>query len=151
MKRAVVIFVALMFASCGHRQGPLAADIERSNWEAGKTYSLVYNNEDTLSLREINIFVVHERFFAERVDSLPIMIATQTPDSIIYSEVWNLYPEPAVPGQTAVWHETKAIYRSSVLLSQGGDYTFTFSHMLLEDLNGVVAIGVDIVEESNNK
>lgn len=125
----------------------MVADIKGSCWEQGRSYSVTHSNPDTLALYDMSVFVVHGKTLPERIDSLPLTITTLTPDSTTYSESWVIYPR-AEEGRTAAWQETEQLYRSRIRFAMEGDYVFTFSHTLPEDIDGITAIGIEITRSN---
>ncbi len=140
-------FIILHFAflsSCAHRGDSVAANVDVSGWGSDTEYSVVYNNRDSLSLRELSLFVLHERSFATTNDSLLLTITTVTPDSLVWSEELAFYPDRLKTAEAGRFHETARPYRSRVTLGRKGPYTFTFSHRNTIPVEGIKGIGLTI-------
>jgi hypothetical protein len=125
---------------CSRGADSVVADVNRAGWARGTEYSVVYYNRDSLSERELSIFVLHDRAFAEEVDYPVLTIETTTPDSLTFSEKLTFRPD--MPDGKNLLHETVRPYRSHVILSRKGLYTFTFSHNNYRAVEGVRGIGL---------
>ena len=110
--------------------------VDMRSWESAE--SITYDNNDTLSLRNINIALRYNDNFREA--TLPLKIGITTPDARHFEEVVELrlsHPSTALTVAT-----TESLpYRADVLLNQKGCYTFSFEPQT--EVEGVEAIGVE--------
>ena len=134
--RIVVAVVAVAMCSCLAPQNSLMVGVDMRSWSGAE--SLTYDNSDTLSLRNLAIALRYNDNFKQAV--LPLKIGITTPDARHFEEVVELrlsHPSAALTVAT-----TESVpYRTDVLLSQKGDYTFTFEPQT--EVQGVEAIGIE--------
>lgn len=136
--RIVVAVLALAACSCLAPQSAHMVSVDVSSWSEAD--SLIYENCDTLSQRNLNIAIRYNDNFKARV--LPLKIGVTVPDARYFEEVVNLqitHPN-SVPMATTV---ESLPYRSKVVLSQRGAYIFAFTP--LTEVCGVEAIGIEII------
>ena len=134
--RIVVAVVAVAMCSCLAPQNSLMVGVDMRSWSGAE--SLTYENSDTLSLRNLAIALRYNDNFKQAV--LPLKIGITTPDARYFEEVVELrlsHPSAALTVAT-----TESVpYRTDVLLSQKGGYTFTFEPQI--EVRGVEAIGIE--------
>lgn len=134
--RIVVAVVAVAMCSCLAPQNSLMVGVDMRSWSGAE--SLTYENSDTLSLRNLAIALRYNDNFKQVV--LPLKIGITTPDARHFEEVVELrlsHPSAALTVAT-----TESVpYRTDVLLSQKGGYTFTFEPQT--EVQGVEAIGIE--------
>ncbi len=134
--RIVVAVVAVVMCGCLAPQNSLMVGVDIHSWSEAK--SLMYENSDTLMLRNINIAVRYNDDFKCRV--LPLKITVTTPDARTFEEVVELqlqHPDTALATST-----TESVpYRTDVLLNQKGNYIFTFESQC--EVRGMEAIGIE--------
>ena len=137
IERILVAIVATSLCSCLAPQNVEMVGVDMESWRSAD--SLVYENSDTLSLRNLNIAIRYNDNLKRSV--LPLKIGVTTPDARHYADTVALqlyHPSTAL----AVATTESLPYRSSVLLNQKGCYTFSFEP--LEEVRGVEAIGIEI-------
>ncbi len=134
--RIVAALLAMTMCSCLAPQNSLMVGVDMRSWSGAE--SLVYENNDTLTLRNLNIVLRYNDNFRQAV--LPLKIVVTTPDARHFEEVVELrlrHPSAALTVAT-----TESVpYRESVLLNQKGDYTFTFEPQ--SEVRGVEAVGIE--------
>lgn len=114
-----------------------AADVNPAAWQ--EAAELVIPNADTLSLRDLTVFLRCNDRFAE--DTLTVRIAFRTPDSLRFEEPFTLaVPRPAAPA--ALTHEAGIPYRRRVRFGRTGDYRIRITPS--RPVRGVEAVGIDI-------
>ena len=135
--RIVAVALAMAMCSCLAPQNTQMVRVDMQSWEGAE--SITYDNNDTLSLRNINIALRYNDNFREA--TLPLKIVVTTPDTRFFEEEIVLqlhHPRTALTVAT-----TECIpYRTDVLLSQRGCYTFSFEP--LSRVQGVEAIGIEL-------
>lgn len=133
----LVATVAVAFCSCRTPQRVEMVSVEIESWSSAK--SVCYNNEDTLSLRNLNIAIRYNDDFKQA--TLPLKIVVTTPDERHFTDTIELklqHPSTAL----AITATESVPYRTNVLLNQTGCYTFAFEP--LSQTKGVEAIGIEL-------
>ncbi len=138
-KQLVIALVALAFTACLAPQNVTMVGVDVRSWSEGAT--LTVENNDTLSLRNLNIAVRYNNNF--KATELPLKIAILAPDSSRYEEIISL-PLRRPTTALAVATTESLPYRSKVQLSQRGSYHISFEP--LSKICGVEAIGVEFRE-----
>ena len=135
--RILTVVATATLCSCLAPQNVEMVAVDMESWHSAD--SLVYENSDTLSLRQLNVAIRYNDNLKRGV--LPLKIGVTTPDARYYADTVALqlhHPSTAL----AVATTESLPYRSSVLLNQKGYYTFSFEP--LEEVRGVEAIGIEI-------
>ena len=135
--RIVAALLAMTMCSCLAPQNSLMVGVDMRSWSGAE--SLVYENNDTLTLRNLNIVLRYNDNFRQAV--LPLKIVVTTPDARHFEEVVELRLQHPSAALTVATTESVP-YRESVLLNQKGDYTFTFAPQ--SEVRGVEAVGIEI-------
>ena len=134
--RIVAIFVTIAFTGCLAPQNAIMVGVDLRAWN--KAESLIYENSDTVSLRNLNITLRYNEDF--RQTALPLKIAITTPDARYFEEEVTL--QLSRPNMAMAITATESIpYRTDVLLNQKGFYTISFEP--LSEVRGVEAIGIE--------
>lgn len=138
--RAVVAagLAALLTTGCRTAQ-TVAADLPRVGWSEAAT--LRYTNRDTLTPRELKLFLRLNETFRE--DSLTLRIELFTPDSLHAAEYHRLVTagrRTTQPVQTVV----ELPYRRDAVLPAAGDYYFVLTPVRC--IGGVEAVGLRVAE-----
>ena len=136
VKRMLVVALAAAMCSCLAPQNSLMAGVDMQSWSG--VASLTYENNDTLALRNLNIALRYNDHFKQAI--LPLKIVVTTPDQRHFEEVVELqlrHPSAAL----AIATTESVPYRTDVLLSQKGCYTFAFEPQ--SEVRGVEAIGIE--------
>ena len=135
--RIAIVVLAMAMCSCLVPQNSLMVGVDMRSWESAE--SITYDNNDTLSLRNISIALRYNDNFREA--TLPLKITITTPDARHFEEVVELrlsHPSTALTVAT-----TESLpYRADVLLSQKGYYTFSFEPQT--EVQGIEAIGIEL-------
>ena len=135
--RILVVVATSILCSCLAPQNVEMVGVDMESWN--KADSLVYDNSDTLSLRNLSVAIRYNDNLKRVV--LPLKIGVTTPDARHYADTVELqlrHPSTAL----AVATTESLPYRTNVQLSQKGCYTFSFEP--LEEVQGVEAIGIEI-------
>ena len=135
-KRIVVALLAVVMCGCLAPQNSLMVGVDVNSWSA--TESLIYENSDTLTLRNLNIAVRYNKDFDKAV--LPLKIAVTTPDERCFEEEVELRLQRSDRSFIATTIESLP-YRDSAVLAQKGNYIFAFTP--LTEVRGIEAIGVE--------
>lgn len=127
-------------AGCTSEVTAVSAEVNPSGWDRKQIVQAIFPNKDTLSMREIEVFMLSNGRVGS--DSLELFLTTVTPDSLTVTERIVLYPSRE-PDNTR-YHQTSTPYRSNVLLAKAGEYRFEFRHEYISPVEGIKAIGVNI-------
>ena len=142
--RIVIAFVAIAFVGCIAPQNAIMVGVDLKSWN--KMESVIYENEDTTSLRNLNIALRYNENF--RQTTLPLKVAITTPDARYFEEVVTLQLDR--PNMAIAVTATESIpYRTNVQLNQSGFYTISFEP--LSEVRGVEAIGIEFQQIKNIK
>ncbi len=137
VSRIAIAVVAMVLCSCqSSKEPPLMVGVDIDKWNY--TTYIPYDNDDTLSVRNLNIALRYNDNF--KSSTLPLKIAITTPDTLFYEEAIELqlqHPHTAL----AVATTESRPYRTEVRLNRKGRYIFTL-HPLVE-VRGVEAIGIE--------
>ena len=137
--RILAAVLAIATSSCLAPQNSLMVGVDMRSWSGAE--SLNYDNDDTISLRNLDIALRYNDNFKQAV--LPLKIAVTTPDARYFEERVELqlqHPSTALSVAT-----TECVpYRADVQLSQRGCYTFTFEPQ--SEVRGVEAVGIKFRE-----
>lgn len=135
--RIVVALMAVAMYSCIAPQNAQMVGVDVNSWS--KAECIIYENSDTISLRNINLALRYNDDF--RVAALPLKIAITTPDSLYFEEIVEFklqHPTTAMAIST-----TESLpYRNRVTLNKIGAYTFSFEPLSV--VRGVEAIGIEL-------
>lgn len=144
LRSCIAAIAAIVLHGCGTPAQLSVADVDPHAWQ--KAASLVIENRDTLTLRDIDLFVRSTGQFAE--DTLSVRIVSLSPDSLRCEERLLL----TIPPRTrtaARLHESTTPYRSRALLPRSGCYRLTV--VPLRPARGIEAIGVRIVPSAPDR
>ena len=134
--RIVVVVCAVAFVGCIAPQNAIMVGVDLKSWS--KAESIIYENSDTTSLRNLNIALRYNDNF--RQTTLPLKVTITTPDARYFEEEVTLQLER--PNMAIAVTATESIpYRTDVLLNQSGYYTISFEP--LSEVRGVEAIGIE--------
>ncbi len=137
MWRVIIGVTATLFCGCLAPQNTQMVGVDMRSWDS--VQSIYYDNDDTVSLRNINIAIRYNDDFKQA--TLPLKITVTTPDARCFEEVVELQLQHPRTALTVATNESLP-YRADVLLNQQGAYTFSFEPR--SAVRGVEAIGVEI-------
>ena len=140
-RRVVVAVAALVMAfGCITKESTLMTSVDMWHWKSAESIS--YINEDTLSLRHLNIALRYNKNFAQA--KLPLKVTVTAPDARSYSEAVELslhHPYTAMITAT-----TESLpYRRDVVFQQRGEYIISFEP--LAEVRGVQAVGIEFIDK----
>lgn len=144
MKRGIGLIAAAIAAAtfaggCLSPHHSTAVDVDPNGWRSAAVLRL--ENADTVSLRDLRLFLRCNDRFAE--DSFTIRIAVCTPDSLRFEETFRI-DLLRTEGPAALARERIIPYRSRVRFARKGHYLLSVEP--LRPLRGVEAVGANIVE-----
>lgn len=126
-----------------------AVETDPAGWHYFETIEFDYHNRDTVSLRNIYVFILADENYAERHEPVSLEITTTSPDSLFHTETWTLIPVlPDEPyrNRTKKYCEYEQLYRGDVRLSKEGTYHFAIAHGEPVPKRGIWAVGMKITE-----
>ena len=136
VKHIFIAAMATVLTGCLAPQNALMVNVDTHSWHTSE--SVVFENLDSLAMRDLNIALRYNCRLKECL--LPLKIAVTTPDARYFEEVIKL-PIPHDVGAFTAAKTVSIPYRSDVVLGQKGYYIFTFEPMA--EMCGVEAIGVE--------
>lgn len=145
---AVGVILILCLGGCGKRAVCLSADTDPRGWEAGEDAVVGYENRDTVSLRDLSVFIKHRKDFSKQVDSIVLNVAVISPDSLVFNEAVTVFP---TSGGHRGYSESKHIYRRRVRFPREGTYKFAVSHTAARPIEGVAAVGIEITKSNGQR
>lgn len=141
--RQLLSFIAIIcFVGCITENIPTMTDINPILWR--NTKSITFENKDSLSMRSMDIIVLHNSQF--KGNTLHIKIKTTSPDSLQFEEV-ILVQKPQKDLSSIFSNEIVIPYRQDVILKHMGEYQMEFTPSVAT--KGVEAIGVAILPTKN--
>lgn len=135
MKLRAAIAAALFAGGCIAPHGAVVTDVDSRGWS--DTARLDFVNDDSLGLRDIEVFVRHDERFAG--GRLGVRILVLAPDSTMTAERATLHFRTSADA-AALRRETAAAYRRRVRLGRCGRYGIR----IVPDttVRGVEAVGI---------
>lgn len=150
IKMSMLLFCLELLTGCVGVSNSESVAVNPVGWGRSELKTVVFENRDTLSPRDIVLFVTHENDFSERSGSFTLDITTVTPDSLSYTE--QLLFTDAVRQRCGNGYTVSSkIYRSHALLGSVGEYRFTIGHNEIIPLRGVRAVGVEVANIENGE
>ena len=140
--RSLLVTIAILFvavACVSEGRSVEVHDQSKSLWASSEEF--YYENEDTLSMRDIAIVLRYDR--GEVADSVALNIMTISPDSMIVDEPFVLHVPRLGDLRPA---EQTFLYRRNVVLSRPGRYLFRLRPTGV--VEGVSSVGI-VVNEHN--
>lgn len=139
--RRLMAAVALMVGAvaCGGiSKSCYVVDIEDNRWESGVAFEIP--NEDTLSWRDISIFVKHQPY--AKIDSIAMQLYVTSPSDVIHQERIVFHLDDCHRGASVMAHLHTMPYRRDVIWSEVGSYHL---HIFPETaIEGIEGVGVSI-------
>ncbi|MFI3330438.1 MAG: hypothetical protein R3Y38_01370 [Rikenellaceae bacterium] len=143
MKRLIfVLFSMFVCVGCMSSHTERVVDVNPQRWAVGECLELEFENDDTISLKDLDIILrVDNRF---KNVSMPLRLSFLSPDNVIFSERFNLDLSSAKTKESGVAHKDYTVkYVSEADLTKKGIYKVKFEPTLT-DFVGVWAIGIKI-------
>ena len=137
LKRIFIALSAVVLVGCLAPENVLMTRVDMRAWD--RFESISYDNDDTLSLRTLNIALRYNSNY--KPTTLSMMIIVATPDNRYFEEEVKLQLSHPHRALTVAMTESLP-YRDSILLSQRGSYKFSFAP--LSEVCGIEAVGIDL-------
>ena len=136
MRVVVALLLSIFVASCATDRGYVdMLPVSPYNW--ADAVSIIYQNSDTVSERDIAIALRYNKSFHS--DTLTVKIQTSLPDAHQFSESVLLHLKRDYTA-AAVTASEVIPYRNSCVLSQSGYYIFTITPC--RAVKGIEAVGI---------
>lgn len=142
---AFLSFVA-MLTGCSGGSVSICADTDPCGWKQDESKTMIYNNSDTTSMRDIGLFISCSNDFNEIIQ---FEITTITPDSLRFSEKFLF--NPTQTGNRNNFTVKHAPYRTGSIFSRSGGYVFRIRPLCDKPLKGIRAVGMEIVNSEKDK
>lgn len=148
-KYGVVAWVtcSLTFTGCKESVGSVCAPVNPGGWNAGEEKRVIFLNSDTVSFREIKLFVAYDGSL-EYPDELNVEVGITTPDSLVFTERVSV---PFSCRRERGLNVSSRTYRADVVLDKTGEYGFSFRHGNPEPVRGVRAVGIEVTNMQHGK
>lgn len=139
----VMVAIATIVVSCNEVKHSVEMhDVTTSAWSTPESF--IYENEDSLSQRDLEIVVRYGTGYV--ADSVSMRILTISPDSMVVEEPFTLH----IPRIREVRpQEQTFLYRRNVVLGRKGQYEFRLTPDTL--FEGISSIGIMVGEPTQNK
>lgn len=109
--------------------------------------SVLFENNDTLSLRRLSIALRYNHNFKQ--DTLSVQVNVSLPDARQFSECVTLRIDGNGRASSPFAMSESVAYREHSLLSQRGSYIFTISPLYA--VRGIEAVGIEVETETDGK
>ncbi|MCD7963044.1 MAG: gliding motility lipoprotein GldH [Rikenellaceae bacterium] len=137
IKPGCFILVILMFAACSREKNLYFTGIDSSGWDSSEPAYIFFDNSDTVSVRELTIFVRTTELF--KYDKINLTVETMDPGRVYFTDTISIN---IIHGNSG---DTEVIYRSNVRLMKQGEYRVKFNHLLPEtEVSGISGLGVKV-------
>ena len=145
------VCVLLMFAmsGCGTDSTSMSVPIDPAGWKHGSMRVLRFHNTDTVSLRDITLFVVYDNRAAEAENCLDMEIEVHSPGGTKFNE--NVKVAIDRPDEKNIIRQSSTTYRRGVRLIDSGEYRIILKNRNSLPIRGVRAAGIEITESENGK
>lgn len=138
MRQFLSLLIAICFVGCVIENVPTMTDVCPVEWD--NTESVIFDNIDSVSLRDIAVVVQFNSQF--KADTFSLKIKITTPDSVQFEEVIRMQ-KSRKHGSSLVSNEFVVPYRKDVLFRHIGKYRVEFSPFI--KIEGVEAVGVVVL------
>lgn len=141
-RRWVAGCILLSLCGCLRPQQAFVAATDPRGWSLAEPADIAVENEDTVSLRTMEVVVRYDAEFA--FDRLDLSVTTIAPDGYRWCDTVSV-PVPDPRSHIRVNRDINGTFRSGVLLAQKGVYRFRLAPLASQDgVQGILAVGVDI-------
>ncbi len=153
MKRLMAIIFTVTSAAaftpgCGRSESRYSP-VDPTGWNGADAVTVCISNTDTLSLRNMDIFVAYDPANTE-CGEVTFEITVTTPDSLRFTDTLGLrLPDSGATAGNAM-HTATAAYRHDARLLREGEYIFTIRHTSPQPLRGIRGVGIETSETQRN-
>lgn len=144
---AAVALCLLLLAACKNEGVSVGAPVDPRGWNYGEEKTVVYMNTDTISLRQLSVFVVRDAGW--KVEELDLEVTVVTPDSLAMTETVPIIRKSSESSRRL--NTVSQVYRCDVVFNKIGEYRFALGHHVAEPVRGIRAVGIEIKDMKNGK
>lgn len=145
---AGVALCLLSLTACNSGSISLSTPVDPYGWSHGEDKRVVLSNADTVSLRNIYVFIAYDRM-AQQPDELNIEMTVVSPDSLTLTETFRMVLGDAK--RSGKMNVSRRLYRSDAVLDRMGEYSFSFRHVQGEPMKGIRAVGIEIIDTGDGE
>lgn len=148
-KYGIVAWVTCMLplTGCKESVGSVCDAVNPCGWNTGEEKRVIFLNSDTVSQRELKLFVAYDGSL-EYPAELNVEVGVTTPDSLVFTET---VPMPFACRHDQGLNVSSRIYRAGAVLDKEGEYSFSFRHGNSEPVRGVRAVGIEVTNMQHGK
>ena len=136
-------------SGCGTQSTSMSVPIDPAGWRSGSLRVLRFNNTDTVTLRDLTLFVVHDNRAAGYETCLDMEVEVQSPDGTKFNE--NVKVEIDRSDEKNIIRQSSSTYRREVRLKDSGEYRILLRNRNSLPVRGVRAVGIEITDSKNGK
>lgn len=140
---ASIAVVAMSFTGCMAQVDSTVVSVNPVSWRSADPKRLVFENDDTTSLRSLSVILRHMPDVGPR--TVILRITAMAPDSSQCTDRVEI-TLPATDGKAARPAESVIPYRLHNTLALTGNYIFTVAPSY--DISGIEAVGIRISREN---
>lgn len=140
----IFIIIAVFFTGCLSPHNIYVSDVNELGWSSADKISVIYDNRDTVSFRNIDIVFRHSKHF--EYDRLVVSVNVVTPAGMRWCDTIGLKSYTG-DNSDSYYYEIEQLYRKNVVFSEEGQYLIEFRPVVSgNEIKGVSAIGVNIYD-----
>ena len=142
--------MVFVLAGCRtHGNISVSAPTDPTGWDIGSMRVVRFQNHDTLTPRDLTLFMVHDTRTADDAHTVKIEVEMHTPHGTKFSE--NITVGIDRPDQKNTINQSSRTYRTKAILSDTGEYRIVLKNKALRPLRGVRAVGIEITDSKDGK
>ena len=144
--------LGLVFALAGcrtHDNISVSVPTDPSGWGTGSMRVVRFQNHDTLTPRNLTLFVVHDSRTTDDTHTVDIEVEMHTPHGAKFSEDVTVSVDH--PDEKNTIRQSCRTYRTDAILNDTGEYRIVLKNKTLHQLRGVRAVGIEITDSENGK
>ncbi len=136
IRYALILLAMVGSVGCIASHQSVVEDVNVEWWGESKEFSI--NNIDTVTLRDMEIFVCY--YPSMVADSISLIVDITTPDTLTLRERVTIYlnNKPSERSQSRI---TQRIYRDNIVWSELGEYTIGITPA--SNYHGISAVGIN--------
>lgn len=137
-----LIVGAALFTGCLSPHNIYVSDVNERGWSSADKVSVVYDNQDTVSTRNIDVVFRHSKRF--EYDRLVVSVNVVSPAGMKWCDTIGLKSYTG-DNSDSYYYEIEQPYRKNVVFSEQGRYMIEFRPVISgSEIKGVSAIGINI-------
>lgn len=144
---AGIALCLLSLTACNSGSVSLSAPVDPCGWSRGEEKRVVLLNADTVSMRNLYVFVAYDHMMYS--DGLTLQVSVTSPDFLTFTDTVRIAVE--APERNGKMNVSRRLYRSDAVLDRMGEYSFSFRHVQGEPVKGIRAVGIEITDIGNGE